>query len=110
MGGLVHEANPNHQTDEDGGVDHEPDDRGSHQLVVALFPVGMPRGTSYVFCTNDEIVNAVRPRQAHSLVKVVVVEEEHEEGVCNSFRNSKADDRIILEEGANNRYGSSLED
>ena len=64
MCGRVHKPNPNHQTDESGGVDDEPDDRGSHHFYQTLFPVVMPRGTSYAFHQNDDIFKAILPALA----------------------------------------------
>ena len=76
--------------------------------AAIIFPAIMPWGTRYVFHQNDDIFKGVRRRQAHSLVKVVVIEVEVEE--CDSYPDPKPYDRVLLEEGADDGYGASLKD
>ena len=76
--------------------------------AAIIFPAIMPWGTRYVFHQNDDIFKGVRRRQAHSLVKVVVIEVEVEE--CDSYPDPKPCDTVLLEEGTDDGYGASLKD
>lgn len=110
MVGLVQGCHPDHQPDEDGGVDDQPDDRGGHHLGVTLLPAVLPCATVEVFCQDDHVASRVCSRLAKFFIEAAVGEVATEEEEYDWNPDPKVDGRELFEEGADDGDGANLED